>query len=73
MQIKDQLRKLPDATLIKNLETLSLRENEVTLEILLQLIELENRKLHLTLWVCLTLCLLPWQATLLRGRGQQKN
>ena len=49
MQDTDQLRKHPDATLIKNLEALSLRENEATLEILLQLMELEERKLHLTL------------------------
>ena len=49
MQIKDQLKTLPDAALIKNLKTLSLRENEATLEILLLLIELEERKLHLSL------------------------
>ena len=46
MQDRYQLKNIPDDALIKNLEALSLRESKTTLELLLQLIELEERRLH---------------------------
>jgi hypothetical protein len=46
MQDRYQLKNIPNDALIKNLEALSLRESKTTLELLLQLIELEERRLH---------------------------
>ena len=46
MQDRYQLKNIPDDALIKNLETLARRESKTTLELLLQLVELEERRLH---------------------------
>ena len=43
----ENLNALSDTKVLENLKTLSVRENEVTCEILLYLIEVENRRLYL--------------------------
>ena len=47
MECQVAIKNLSDNLLIKNLENLSTKENQATVELLLHLAELENRRLYL--------------------------